>query len=493
VEEKSGLRRAPYSGTLEARPLAVLLAHASAKRISAVLSLVWEERRAEILIDAGRIARVTSNDAGAAPHLSAIMYELGIIDAPTRDRTLAIVASTRELHGQVLLREGAITEEQLEEALRDQSYRRLHALFAWPGRATFVLRDGVDDLGSPPRDADRPSIDPWRAIWRGVRAHPPVAYIARSLGRVDGDVQITDLDATNMLGLYEDERELCERLAKARVPLDTVIATSALGETRTRALLWCIALCRALVASSTRAPGPIDLGVAGIRHRAREMATQDAWTALGLARGAPVEAARAAYFRLAKQWHPDRLPAELADAREAAGEIFAALADAHRTITELSAASRNRDPGLLAPVRSVTRADMDDALARGDRKRAHEIASVLARGGVDGPHARAVLAWCEAEAGGDVDRSIAALDRVLAGDPGCVRALYYRATLFERSGRTEYALKDLRRVTRLDPGHSNAQRDLRLLSARTSPAEEEATSTKGSNLRRLFARVASRT
>jgi tetratricopeptide (TPR) repeat protein len=491
VEEKSGARRAPYSGTLEARPLAVLLAHASAQRLEAVLSLVFDDKRAEIVIDGGRIARVTSDEPAA--HLGAIMYELGMIDAATRDRTLAIVASTRELHGQVLLREGAITQAQLDEALTDQTYRRLHALFAWPGRTTFILRDGIDDLGPPPRDASRPMIDAWRAIWRGVRAYPPIPYIARSLGRVDGEVQVTNLESALRLGLYDDERELLERISKAPVPLETLIATSALGETRTRALLWCVALGRALMATSTRGLGPLELGVAGIRNRARDIVQEDPWTALGVARGAPLEAARAAYFRLARIWHPDKLPPELAEAREAAHAVLASLCEAHRTITELSTASRRRDPSLLSSVRNVTRAEMDDALSRGDKKRALEIATVLARGGVDGPHARAVLAWCDAESGGDVERAIASLDRVIAGDPECVRALYYRSKLLGRSGKTNLAVKDLRRVVRLDPDHSDAHRDLRLLAGRTSATDQEAVSSKGSNLRRLFARAASRT
>lgn len=491
MEEKSGARRAPYSGTLEARPLAVLLAHASGQRLDAVISLVVDEKRAEIVIEGGIIARVTANEPGQ--HLGAIMYELGMIDAATRDRTLAVVARTRELHGQVLIREGAVTQAQLDEALRDQSYRRLHALFAWPGRTTFILRDGIDDLGEPPRDASRPMIDAWRAIWRGVRAYPPVAYIARSLGRVDGEVQVTDFEAAQRLGLYDDEHELLERISRAPVPLETLIATSQLGETRTRALLWCVALGRALSASSTRAPGPLELGVAGIKNRAREMATEDPWTTLGIARGAPVEAARAAYFRLARTWHPDRLPPELADAREAAHSILAQLCEAHRTISDLSSASRRRDPALLAPARNVTRAEMDDALVRGDRKRALEIATVLARGGVDGPHARAVLAFCDAEAGGDLKRAIHNLDRVLSGDPDCVRALYYRSMLYARDSKTELALRDLRRVVRLDPNHADAHRDLRLLAGRTSATDQEAVSSKGSNLRRLFARAASRT
>lgn len=466
----------------------MLLAHASEQRLSAVLSLRCEEKRSEIVIDAGRIARVTSNEQ--TQHLGAIMYELGMIDAGTRDRTLAVVARTRELHGQVLLREGAVSKTQLDDALSDQSYRRLHALFAWPGRTTFIVRDGIDDIDVP-RDAERPMIDPWRAIWRGVRAHPPVAYIARSLARIDGEVQVTNLAATTKLGLYDDEREVLERISKAPVPLATLVATSPLGETRTRALLWCVALGRVLAATSTHTPGPLEIGVAGINTRARQIGTEEPWTALGIPRGAPLEAARAAYFRLARLWHPDRLPPELAEAREATATVFAKMADAHRTITEL-AASRRHDPALLAPVPSFRRADMDDALARGDRKRAHEIATVLARGGVDGPHARAVLAWCDAESGGDVKRALAALDRVLSGDPECVRALYYRGKLHERSGTIELALRDLRRVIRLDPRHGDAQRDLRLLSARTSGDEEPATS-QGSNLRRLFARVASRT
>lgn len=93
MEEKSGARRAPYSGTLEARPLAALLAHASMQRKQTVVSLVCDERRVEIASDGGRIVRASA-----------------------------------ELHG----------------------------LFAWPGGTKLILRDGIDvDAADGDGDGER--------------------------------------------------------------------------------------------------------------------------------------------------------------------------------------------------------------------------------------------------------------------------------------------------------------------------------------------------
>lgn len=451
--------------------------------------------RGEIVLHEGRIARVTCDER--APYLGAILYEQGAIAGEVLDRSLAEIARTKKLHGQVLLEAGVITQSQLDAALAEQSYRRVHLMFAWPGSTTFALRDGIDDVVMG-RDASRPAIDAWRAVWRGTRAYPPLEHVSRSLDRIAGDVQITDLASAARLGLDDDEHELAERLAHVPIPVDALMAASPLGAVRTRALLWCLALARALSATATRPLSPLELGPAGIRARARDIEHEDPWRVLGLPRGAPLEAARAAYFRLARQWHPNRLPRELLEVREDCRAVFAAIADAHRTIRDLYV---DREAGHAhAPAPAPTLRDADEALAVGDRARAIEIASAVARGGVHGPDARALVAWCQAQEGGDADRAIAELDRILGGDPDCVRALLYRARLHERSGRDELALKDLRRVLRIDPRHADAGRDLRLLSLRTARAAastrddgEEGAHREGSGLFKMLARVASRT
>ena len=61
-----------------------------------------------------------------------------------------------------------------------------------------------------------------------------------------------------------------------------------------------------------------------------------------------------------------------------------------------------------------------------------------------------------------LERALNALEKVVTGDPDCVRAIYYRAQILNRIGRVDAALRDLRKVLRLNPCHADALRELGL-------------------------------
>src|SRR5690606_5992300 len=85
--------------------------------------------------------------------------------------------------------------------------------------------------------------------------------------------------------------------------------------------------------SSEGAPkGPVELGVAGVRARAAALDRESCFDALGLPDGASAEAARAAFVRLAKTWHPDRLPAPLRPVHAEVAQICAHMARAQQTL-----------------------------------------------------------------------------------------------------------------------------------------------------------------
>ena len=116
---------------------------------------------------------------------------------------------------------------------------------------------------------------------------------------------------------------------------------------------------------------------------------------------------------------------------------------------------------------SITLRDVDAALARNDLEAADTFAHALSSSGSDGPTARAVIAWCSCGAGlscsnDSLERALLALDKTITGDPECVRALFYRAQIADRLGRTEAAVRDHQKVVRLEPRHVEARRELRL-------------------------------
>lgn len=487
------------TGDLASRPLAMLLAGACERKTSGTFTLRHGLRRATLTLRGGRIAVVRTSEPVA--YLGGILYELGLIDMETLNATLHEVAHAKRLHGEVLLERGAVTPGRLEEGLVEQTFRKVHHLFSFPEETTWTFRDDVDELAGA-RDEPRPAVETWHAIWRGLRDQRPSAHARRTLAKVEDGLHLKDLAFVRRFGLVPEELAVCERLHAQPTTLAQLVTTSRLVPERVENLVYLLVLSRCVVRIEAAPMRPVDLGIAGVRDRARRIDQEDPYTTLGLRAGSTREAARAAYFRLARHWHPDRIPPELAEVRAECEHVFVRLGDAHRTLTDVSASLTIEDvigaaDGVAAndsvappaaPPRSTLR-DADAALARGDLHAAQAIARGLASAGAEGPGARAILAWCSAGAGTSSDlpameQALGALEKVLTGDPDCVRALWFHGQLLKRLGRVDAALRDFKRAVRLDPRHVDAQREVRLheLRRRTGSTEIKV-ATQGSGPR----------
>lgn len=485
VGVESGARPSrTLSGDLRARPLAVLLAGASERGTSGTFTFTHEARRDTLTMRLGRIAVVRTSTP--ITYLGAVLYELGAIDMATLDATLRDVVTDKRLHGDALVARGALTREQVEEGLVEQTRRNVDYLFTLPESAKWTFREDVDELAGA-RDEDRPLLETWPAVWRALRRAPRTAHVDFILSKVDGAFQVKDLGAVMRFGLSRDELAICERL-HARPSTRAALYGSKLAAEAVDLLVYVLALGRCITRVETPPIGPMELGAEGVRQRAKRVANEDAHTTLGIARNASVEAARAAYFRLARLWHPDRLPPELAEVREECRAVFTRIGEAHRTLVDTisqvdveamlgrggraAAANDSTHP----PPFAKTLRDADAALERGDLEAAKAIARNLTSAGSSGPGARAILAWCAAGAGAAdagphaLEAALVALDRVLTGDPDCVRALYYRAQVHKRLGHDVAALRDHRRVARLEPGHRHAQYEMSISPVTPTPS-----------------------
>lgn len=486
---ESGAREAStLNGELRQRPLAVLLAGACERMTSGTFTFRSGSRSDSIVLRGGKIASVATSDPVA--YLGGILYELGHIDMKALDETLLEVARNKRLHGQVLLERGFLTPRCLEEGLIEQSYRKIQHLFALPDETRWAFREDVEgEVPIEGRDADRPAIDTWPAIWRGLRNNPAPAHVRRTLEKVEGGISLRDMKWVSVCELTKEEAAICERLHAQPSTLQNLVKTSPLVAERTEMLVYLLALARAVVRIETQHVGPADLGIEGVRDRAARVADEDHFTVLGLRADATVEAARAAYFRLARLWHPDKVPAALAEVRPECARVFSRLGEAHKFITELGALRKVDETATrrslvpandsVAPPRAEpTMHDVDIAIARGDIAAARLIAHSLRTAGAQGPSARAALAWCDAGAGavvakGALEHALASLEKVLAGDPDCTRGLYYRGQIQKRLGRTELAFRDFKKVTRLDPRHLDAQREVRIYEMRVRSGSGE--------------------
>ena len=505
---ESGARASnTLTGELRSRPLAVLLAGACERGTSGTFTFVHGARRDTLTMRRGMIAAVRTTEPVA--YLGGILYELGAIDIATLNETLREVAVGKRLHGDILIQRGYLTRDRIDEGLVEQTLRHVHHLFSLPEATNWAFREDIDELAGA-RDEGRPVVDAWQAIWRGLRDQPAASHVARTLAKIDGDIHLRDLRAIDRFALAPEEIALCERLHAQPSSLATLLATSGLATERTKLVVYLLALARCIVRVDIQPVGPVELGIEGVRLRAQRIDEEDPHTTLGLRSGASLDAARAAFFRLARQWHPDKIPSSLADVRAECQHIFVRLGEAHRAVTDLSArvnvdslvGAENAfaaNDSVMPPAPARTLRDADAALARNDLATADAIARSLTSAGSDGPAARALLAWCALGAGTNndrhvLDRGLAALDKLLTGDPDCVRALFYRAQLFMRTGKTDAALRDYRKIIRIEPRHVDAQREVRLSEIRrrasssgTSSSEMKPAEPRRSPARELHA------
>ncbi len=387
----SGLRSAPIaSGTLSGVPLAHALVYIRNKRLSGVLELrASSDRHAWLAFWRGLV--VSSLTTPTVARFGTVVYELGYIDCTTLDDSTLESASTKRPQMDILLERGAITAKQRDEVLVEQARRRVHHLFTLPPATTFTFREGSPSSAEPSI-----AVDVLAPVWLGLCDFPPDARAAEVLARVgDHPLRLVSEAVIERAELGAAEIALLERLTGKPMTVRQLRAASKLPAARVDLLAYLLVITRCVeVEGAERAPlpsaamwtavrvasssttsqatmksdagsandpgaqqpaasastdrltaaaqavatlGPAQLGIAGVRKRAAGLASETPFATLGLVEGASAEAARAAFFRLNKLWHPDRLPPELAEVRSDVERIHAHMTRAQRLLTDPSA------------------------------------------------------------------------------------------------------------------------------------------------------------
>ncbi len=322
--------------------------------------------------------------APARARFGTVVYEMGLIDASTLDATTVKAAEAKRPHADILLEAGTITAAQRDLVLTEQVRRRVHHLFTFPASTTFSFREGSTSSAQP-----AVYVDLLAPVWRGLRDFPPDVRTADVLDRIAPHALTLVSEAVLVRAeLSPEERATCELLARQSMTIAALAHASPLDRERLELLVYFLLITRCAeanglakpaVASSAmwtavrpaeerkdtpfapisaqpsyasserltaaggayqRAaamPTPEELGADAIVARARTILDESPHEVLGLAEGASSEAARAAYFRLARAWNPTRLPSSLEHVRPSVERIHDRMADAHRRLTDPTA------------------------------------------------------------------------------------------------------------------------------------------------------------
>lgn len=217
---------------------------------------------------------------------------------------------------------------------------------------------------------------------------------------------------------------------------------------------------------------------------------------LEIAEDTPTTQVQAAFFKLAKKWHPDRLPNDISEVRDACARVFSRLSEATSTLTNED--SRNRymralSEGGASPDEQEKIAAVLEAAAyfqkaevmmkRGDMARTEEFCAEAVRLDPQ-PDYVSLLAWVESQKPANQSpeasrRLLDALSGAIAQSDRCERAYFYRGAIRKRLGDHSAAIQDFRRAFELNPRNLDAQREVRLHEMRLQKEAEAAAAGKG--------------
>jgi curved DNA-binding protein CbpA len=217
--------------------------------------------------------------------------------------------------------------------------------------------------------------------------------------------------------------------------------------------------------------------------KTRAERSENHYEVLGVKEDATSEQIQAAFFKLAKKWHPDRLGPEFADVRDLATSVFARITEAQQLLSD-PARRKEYDQKLkqgagtdaqeAEQVQRVVRAltafqKAQVLLKRNNLAAAEEEARCAAEADPSQAEYGALYAWLLAQRpNANLEDQIKALDRAALAESNNTRIRWYRGQLLKRLGREDLAIMDFRFVVENDPRHLDALREVRLYDMRQS-------------------------
>jgi curved DNA-binding protein CbpA len=218
-----------------------------------------------------------------------------------------------------------------------------------------------------------------------------------------------------------------------------------------------------------------------IRGRAESIGSLTYYEILGVERRAPAATISAAFFDLAKRWHPDRLGPQYADVREMAARVFSRMTEAHQVLSndeqrqeyerlmKEGGATDEEQKKVQRILRAATAFQKAEVLARrGNYAEAEKEAQKAYEGDPEQAEYMALYAEILSVKPGraNFDDVVQMVNKARHLQPGNIRVHVYRARVLNRAGDRNGALREFQWIAERDPNNVEAAREVRLYKMR---------------------------
>ncbi len=331
----------PSVGNLKQVPLPRVFEEAHRRRLTGAIHFQAGEKKKTILFEDAIVIGARSNLL--AERLGQVLVRMGKLDAAACGDTLALQRTRPENIGDLAMDLGLVAEEDLQDGLRLQAEERIGELFRWQeGSYAFV----AVEPGAARVAVIRVSAA--EAILLGLRLGSDAARLRAMLAPFARKVPVVVSTTTSRLGEVHlaPREEALLRTIDGRTPLAGILGVAGADGRFVLPLLLgatLVGLVEMRDAPTVSGEEAARSGGGDLRQRILDRAwicgAKDHYAVLGLAASAGADEIRERYLDLARTVHPDRLgldaPEEL---RALAQAVFARIGEAHAVLA--SAGSR---------------------------------------------------------------------------------------------------------------------------------------------------------
>ncbi|MBW2733456.1 MAG: DnaJ domain-containing protein [Deltaproteobacteria bacterium] len=193
--------------------------------------------------------------------LSQVLLERGLLNQKQLNKSLALLAQGKLLHGKILRTLGVIDQSQLADALCLQLRRKLYNLFTLPTETSFALYSGEHSHGRVD-EAALVRADSLFVIYNGIRNSytlPRLEQELSQLGERKAALHPQFDRIKKRFDFRDDEEQVLALLERDACSVQHLLTASNLSPTHTHMLLYTLWVCEVLLPegpAATHQPKP---------------------------------------------------------------------------------------------------------------------------------------------------------------------------------------------------------------------------------------------